>query len=169
GGVARCRWGRVYGGRGRRHRCRSRAVDRRSRPAETAMTALTGDLSRRSPLDPGPAVWLPVVLLMVLCLAVRDKVPWLSLYPPDWVLPIAPAIDSVSTAITEFVKPVFRGIAWLINWPMRGMQAVLQWIPWPVMLVLVGVTALRAGGRSLAWFALGTLIYLLVAGYWHQG
>ena len=132
------------------------------------MTALTGDLSRRSHLEPGLGVWLPVMLFMALCLAVRNMAPWISLYPPEWVLPIAPAIDSVSTAVTEFVKPLFRGIAWFLNWPMRGLQAVLQWIPWPVMLVLVGVTALRAGGRSLAWFALGTLLYLLVAGYWHQ-
>ena len=108
------------------------------------------------------------MLFMVLCLAVRDMAPWISLYPPEWVLPIAPAIDSISTAVTEFVKPVFRGIAWLMGWPMRGVQAVLQWIPWPIMLVLVGITALRAGGRSLAWFALGTLLYLLAAGYWHQ-
>ncbi|HET6621053.1 MAG TPA: ABC transporter permease subunit [Dongiaceae bacterium] len=132
------------------------------------MTALAGDLARRPTLDPGLRVWLPVILFMALCLVVRDMAPWISLYPPEWVPPIAPMIDSISTAVTEFVKPVFRGIAWLTDWPMRGVQAVLQWIPWPIMLVLVGVTALRAGGRSLAWFALGALLYLLAAGYWHQ-
>ncbi|HEY1386806.1 MAG TPA: hypothetical protein VGF43_24495, partial [Dongiaceae bacterium] len=132
------------------------------------MTALTSDLTRRSHLDPGLAVWLPVMLFMALCLMLRDRAPWLALYPSDWVLPIAPAIDSLSTAVTEFVKPMFRGIAWLMDWPMRGVQAVLQWIPWPIMMVLVGVTALRAGGRSLAWFALAALLYLLVAGYWPQ-
>jgi glycine betaine/proline transport system permease protein len=132
------------------------------------MTALTSDLARRSSLDPAIAVWLPVMLFMVSCLAMRDTAPWLSLYPSAWVLPIASAIDSISTAVTEFVKPVFRGIAGLMDWPMHGLQAVLQWIPWPIMMVLVGVTALRAGGRSLAWFALATLLYLLIAGYWRQ-
>ncbi|HEV8388320.1 MAG TPA: ABC transporter permease subunit [Dongiaceae bacterium] len=132
------------------------------------MTALAGDLSRRSRLDPGLGIWLPVIIFVVACLVLRGTAPWLSLYPPDWVLPIAPAIDAVSTAITEFVKPTFRFIAWLLGWPMRGVQAVLQWVPWPVMMIMIGVTALRAGGRALALFALGTLLYILVAGYWHQ-
>ena len=51
---------------------------------------------------------------------------------------------------------------------MRGLQATLQWVPWPIMLVLIGVVALRAGGRSLALFAVATLLYVLIAGYWRQ-
>jgi glycine betaine/proline transport system permease protein len=132
------------------------------------MTALAGDLSRRSRLDPGLGVWLPVLIFVVACLALRSMAPWLSLYPPEWVLPIASFIDAVSTAVTEFVKPAFRGIAWLLDWPMRGARAVLQWIPWPIMILLIGVTALRAAGRGLAWFALGTLLYILIAGYWQE-
>ena len=37
-----------------------------------------------------------------------------------------------------------------------------------MMMVLVGVIALRAGGRRTRRFALGTLVYLLIADYWHQ-
>jgi glycine betaine/proline transport system permease protein len=132
------------------------------------VTAVASDLLRRRPLDPGLAAWLPVLAFVALCLALRGSAPWLSLFPADWVLPIAAAVDAVSTAVTELVKPAFRFIAWLLGWPMHGVQAVLQWIPWPAMMVLVGVTALRAGGRSLACFAIGTLAYLLIAGYWHQ-
>ncbi|MEZ5830928.1 MAG: ABC transporter permease subunit [Dongiaceae bacterium] len=132
------------------------------------MTALAGDLSGRSRLDTGLGVWLPVLLFVVACLALRNAAPWMSLYPQEWVLPIAPAIDAFSTTLTEFVKPAFRGMAWLLGWPMRGVQSILQWIPWPVMLALVGAIALRAGGRALAWFALGTLLYILIAGYWRQ-
>lgn len=132
------------------------------------MTAIANDLARRTRLDPGLVAWLPVLFFAALCLALRGAAPWLSLFPADWVLPIAAGVDAVSTAVTEFVKPVFRFIAWLLDWPMQGVQAILQWIPWPMMMILVGVTALRAGGRSLAWFATGTLAYLLVAGYWRQ-
>jgi hypothetical protein len=120
------------------------------------------DLSRRSSIDQGLGAWLFVVL----CLAVRDVAPWISHYPPEWVLPIAPAIDPFSTAVTAFVKPAFRGIDWMMDWPMRGIRAVLQSIPLPITLVLVGVTALRAGGCSLAWFALATLVYLQFPHSW---
>ena len=49
--------------------------------------------------------------------------------PPDWVLPIAPWVDAVSTAITEFVKPVFRGISWLLNWPMAACRPCCNGFP----------------------------------------
>lgn len=132
------------------------------------MTAIANDLSRRRPLDPGLRAWLPVLFFVALCLALRGSAPWLSLFPADWVLPIASAVDAVSTVVAEFLKPAFRTIALLLEMPMRGVQGVLQWIPWPAMMILVGITALRAGGRSLAWFACVTLAYLLVAGYWQQ-
>ena len=132
------------------------------------MTALAGDLSRRPQLDPGLAAWLPVLLFVALCFALRDAVPWIVQYPRDWIVPIAPAIDAFSTAVSEFVKPASRGLAWLLSWPMRGLRSALQWMPWPVTLVLVAAIALRAGGRSLALFALGVLLYVLAAGYWRQ-
>jgi glycine betaine/proline transport system permease protein len=132
------------------------------------MTVFASAVPQRARLDPGLGVWAPVLLFVILCLALREAAPWLSLYPPDWVLPIAPAVDAVSTAVTEFVKPAFRFIAWLMDWPMRGLQGVLQWIPWPAMMILIAITALRAGGRRLALFGIGTLVYLLVAGYWHE-
>ena len=116
------------------------------------MTAIAGELSRRPHLDPGLAVWLLVMMFVLLCLALSTMAPWIVLYPSNWVLPIAPAVDSFSTAVAEFVKPAFRGIAWLFDWPMRGLQAALQWVPWPIMLILIGMIALRAGGRSLAAF-----------------
>jgi glycine betaine/proline transport system permease protein len=105
---------------------------------------------------------------VALCLASRGLAPWISLYPTDWVLPIAPAVDAFSTAVAQSVKPAFRAIAWFLNWPMHGVRTVLQWVPWPVMMILIGALALRAGGRSLALFALGALLYILIAGYWRE-
>jgi hypothetical protein len=67
------------------------------------VTAVANDLSRRRPLDPGLVAWLPVLFFVILCLALRGSAPWLSLFPADWVLPIAAGVDAVSTAVTEFV------------------------------------------------------------------
>ena len=132
------------------------------------MTAIAGDLARRPHLETGVAVWLLVMIFVVLCLAASTVAPWIVLYPSHWVLPIAPAVDSFSTTVAELVKPAFRAIAWFFEWPMRGLQAALQWVPWPIMLILVAMIALRAGGRSLAFFAVATLLYVLIAGYWRQ-
>jgi len=138
-------------------RDRERRIDR-ARAKRAAAAALDRDLP----------IWLAVLAFTVLCLLVRDAVPWISAYPPQWVPPIANAIDSFSTAASELISPVTRGFAWLMGFPMRGVQGVLQWIPWPVMFGLIGVIALRAGGPRLAMFALATLVYLIIAGYWRQ-
>ena len=92
------------------------AVDRRPGPAEAAMTALAGDLSRRPRLDPGFGVWLPVLLFVAAlpraarharrgCRSIRRTGCCRSRRPS---MPSAPRI-------TEFVKPAFRGIAWLLE------------------------------------------------------
>jgi glycine betaine/proline transport system permease protein len=118
--------------------------------------------------DRGLGIWLGVLAFTILCLLLRDAAPWISAYPPAWVPPVADAIDRFSTALGEVIAPVTRFIAFLLDRPMRAIQALLQWIPWPVMVALIGLTALRAGGRRLALFAIATLAYLLVAGYWRQ-
>jgi glycine betaine/proline transport system permease protein len=119
-------------------------------------------------LDPGLSVWFPVLVFTVLCLAVRDAFPWLTAYPAGWVVPLAAWVDTWSNSVTNFVQPAFRGISWLLSWPMIGVQATLQWIPWPVVMVQVGTIALRAGGLRLAVFAVATLGYLLLTDYWSQ-
>jgi glycine betaine/proline transport system permease protein len=116
----------------------------------------------------GLAIWLGVLAFTILCLLLRDAAPWIAAYPPDWVPPVADAIDRFSSALSEFIAPVTRFIAFLLDRPMRAIQAVLQWVPWPVMVALIGIIALRAGGRRLALFAVATCAYLLIAGYWRQ-
>ena len=118
--------------------------------------------------DPGLSIWLPVLAFTVLCLYLRDALPWLGTYPAEWVPPVANAIDKFSTDAGAFISPVTRAIAWLLGWPMRWVQVALQWVPWPVMLGLIGVIALKAGGRGLAWFAIATLGYILITDYWTQ-
>jgi glycine betaine/proline transport system permease protein len=130
------------------------------------------EIAQSTPLklrwDRGLAIWLGVLAFTILCLLVRDALPWISAYPSQWVPPLANAIDQFSNAVAGFISPATRGFSWLMGWPMRGVQGALQWIPWPVMFGLVGVIALRAGGWRLALFAVATLAYLIVAGYWRQ-
>jgi glycine betaine/proline transport system permease protein len=132
------------------------------------LSELTITTLRRPHWNPGIAIWLAVVSFTILCLALRDVLPWLASYPSDWVVPIAQWVDDWSAVIVNVVRPVFRGISWLLKWPMVGVQIGLQWLPWPMTMLVVGVIALRADGYRLAVFSIATLGYLLVAGYWPQ-
>ncbi|HVM84873.1 MAG TPA: ABC transporter permease subunit [Candidatus Binatia bacterium] len=132
------------------------------------MTELVEASPLRLRLDRSLAVWLLVLVFTLACLAVRERLPWTVNYPAAWVPPLAGWIDAFSTAAATFVQPVTRGIAWLLSGPMIAVQGILQWIPWPLAILMVGIVALRAGGRALAVFAVAAFLYLILTGYWRQ-
>ena len=119
-------------------------------------------------VDNGLLLWLAALAFTFLCLWLRQSVAWIAAYPPDWLLPIAQLIDSFTDWFDSIFQPFFRAISFALDGPMRGIQAVLQWLPWPAVMVLVGVTALRAGGWKLALFAVASLAYLVIVDYWTQ-
>ncbi|MFT3988874.1 ABC transporter permease [Aestuariivirga sp.] len=132
------------------------------------MTEIAQSLPIARQRDRDLMIWLAVLAFTIICLLARNTLPWLAVYPPDWVLSIANAIDSFSTAAAQFVAPVTRSFTWAMDFPMRGVQAALQWTPWPVMFGLIGLIALGSGGWRLCLFAIATLAYLVIAGYWRQ-
>ena len=47
-------------------------------------------------------------------------------------------------------------------------QKVLGWLPWPAVMLVVVAVAMHVDGLRLALFALASLTYLLITGYWPQ-
>ena len=107
---------------------------------------------------------------VVLCLGLSTVCAWIVLYPSDWVLPIAPAVDSTQHRRSrQSVQPAFRAIAWSSRQAdARPAGAFAVAALAGIMLVLVGVVALRAGGRSSRPLRRRHPAYLLIAGYWRQ-
>ncbi|MBZ9813852.1 ABC transporter permease [Mesorhizobium sp. CA7] len=118
--------------------------------------------------DAGLPVWVAAGLFAAACLALRGTLPWLAVYPVNWVAPIAQWVDAWSAVITNAVQPAFRAISALLQWPMVVFQVALQWLPWPATIVIVGAVSLRAGGYRLAIFSTATFGYLLATNYWPQ-
>jgi len=112
--------------------------------------------------------WVMLALLVSLGLALSPSLPWLTTYPKSWTIPVPQWINALSDAILPLVKPAFRALSAVLDWPMRAIQAALQWLPWPIAMLMVAATALRAGGLKLALFAVATLAYILLAGYWRE-
>jgi glycine betaine/proline transport system permease protein len=134
------------------------------------MTTATVEEVRGPPLgiEPGVIAWLAVAGLAVLCVLQMAGWPWLVTYPAGWTVPFALWINTVLDAVLPVIKPAFRLMTELLELPMRGIKDGLAWLPWPVVLVVVIAIAYRSRGRNLALFALGTLVYILLAGYWRQ-
>jgi len=121
-----------------------------------------------SMLPRGFAPWLIVAIGTVFCLLAVDVAPWLKLYPEDWVIPLASGITTVSAWFVDTFKWFFRIISWTLNWPMWGIQATLQWLPWPLTIALFAIFAHWLGGMRLAVFTSLALGYMVVVGYWSE-
>src|SRR5262249_25616295 len=162
-----CGWpaARQFRGRG----CLRRALPR-SRPAQGSMTTspLSVDLRATPRIDNGLVIWLAMFAFVAFCLAFAGSIPWIVAYPPVWSLPVASAINVATDWFTHLFAPLFRAITWMLDGPMRGLRAVLQWMPWPTTILFVAVLALSASGWRLALFCTLSLLYLVGVGYWVQ-
>ncbi|HEY2110591.1 MAG TPA: ABC transporter permease subunit, partial [Dongiaceae bacterium] len=119
-------------------------------------------------VDSGLLIWLAALAFALLCLVLRQSVDWIAAYPANWILPIPDLINAFTDWFDSIFQPFFRAISFGLDKPMRAIQSVLQWLPWPAVMLLVGVTALRAGGWKLALFAVASLAYLVIVDYWSQ-
>ncbi len=92
--------------------------------------------------------------------------PQLLHFPDAWVLPLAPVLNAFMGWFVDGFGFVFKGISWLMDWPVKAAQVLLQGLPWVLVLYLAVVLARLAGGWRLAGFTLATGLYILALGYW---
>lgn len=123
---------------------------------------------KRPSVDGGILAWSATLVFLMACLAMQARWPWLQSVPPTWTVPFAPWINSVADAVGNVIQPATRGLARLIEAPMRALAASLAWLPWPTTLAFTVALALLSSGRKLALFALVACLYILLAGYWRQ-
>ncbi len=119
-------------------------------------------------LEPGLSTWLAALAFMLVCFALRERMPWLVTYPANWTLPVASAVNIVADWTVDLVQPLFRALSAVLDGPMRLIQRALEWLPWPAVMLLVVAVAMRVDGLRLALFAFASLTYLLLTGYWPQ-
>lgn len=112
--------------------------------------------------------WAVAGILAALVLAASTKVGWLSAPPAAARKPIADAVNACMAWFVDTFKWLFEALAWLLEWPMAGLQGLLQWLPWPATLAAFTALAFLASGRRLAIFTAAALLYMVVTGYWTQ-
>ncbi len=118
--------------------------------------------------DPALVQWIVVGAFVVACFWLRSDWPWLTKYPASLVVPL---VDWANVFMTWFVatfQAIFKAVTWLLEWPMLGLQSLLQWLPWPATMAAFVCLAYAAAGRGLAIFTLATLFYMLITGHWSE-
>ena len=77
-------------------------------------------------LPSGVSAWLGVGFVFLVTLAFRGDYPWLVDYPRDWVVPVADWVNAFMTWFIEVFRWLFRGVSWLISWPMDAISTARQ-------------------------------------------
>ncbi len=110
--------------------------------------------------------WVVLFAAAAIILITAPLAPWLDLYPANWALPVDSWIRVATDWVVATFRPIFRGISWLLNFPMAWLQAALGWLPWSVTTALFVLTAWRATGPGTALFTGLAFLYIAVVGYW---
>lgn len=119
-------------------------------------------------LNRGLAHWAGVIAVTLLCLAIQDDVAWLKTYPDTLVIPLSEWLNAFMAWTVDVFGWFFRGVAWLLEWPVKGVQWVLHALPWSVTIFLSCVVAYVAAGWRLVAFTFGATMYMVLVGYWDE-
>ncbi len=114
------------------------------------------------------ALWTGVTAITALCVWLGAELGPLAAYPSKWVLPLPQALNFAMEAFVGGTRPVFRAIAWLLDWPILAVRAVVGALPWCAVFALVAWLAYRIAGAGLALFAGGSILYMVGVGYWNE-
>lgn len=112
--------------------------------------------------------WIVLLAATLLMLALRGQAEWLIVYPADWVFPLK---DLLNTAMAWFEATfgwIFRGLSAILDVPLKAVQVLLQWLPWPVTIAVCAVAAHAAGGWRLVIFTVAAMFYMVLVGYWSE-
>lgn len=114
----------------------------------------------------GFAPWLFVMSIAALCFYFRRDHKWLVDYPVNWEIPVAAWVNLGMNWFTDNFKWLFRDINWALEWPLLGMQGLLQLLPWPATTAGFCAVAYVASGWRLTLFTAASLGYMVITGYW---
>jgi len=124
---------------------------------------------------------LPVGLVLI-CILLRDVIPWIDKYPKKWAIPLKDWITrlfewlgyDLDFGLFKF-RDITRGFAALMEWPLSWSEAFFHKgipalgvfpIPWITVVGLVVILGHYIAGWRLAMIAGGCFLYLAVFSVW---
>ena len=114
----------------------------------------------------GDLVWYiggaaAVAACLIVCLAIWG--PGMN-FPAEWGKPIGSQVDEWILWLTVEASWFFDGIKTIITRVLVTIEDFLLWIPWPAVILLVGLAAWKFSGRVMAIFSVVALLLLGLMG-----
>lgn len=132
------------------------------------LMSVGGDRDHSKPRQWWVISWIAVFTFFAFMLAIRSYADFITSYPASWTLPVSDLINNFMSWFVPAFKSLFRLVNWVLTWPMNGLQAFLQWVPWPITILLIGLVTYFGNGWRLAAFAVSVFLYVLAIGYWDE-
>ncbi|MEM0949951.1 MAG: ABC transporter permease subunit [Pseudomonadota bacterium] len=142
-------------------------------PAKTESGRKTGNLVL------GIVLTAAIAPLIIYKFTVANSLAFLDEFPEDWVssLFLGPDGGTLFSAIASWMEEqidaaaraggdVFDGIVRGVRSVLDALTIALNGSPWPVVMLVIVVTAWRAAGPRVAIFTAASLAYLALLGYW---
>lgn len=86
--------------------------------------------------------------------------------PSEALLPLAHWLGAFLTWFSGTFRVISRALSALVAGPMELFRAVLQWLPWPTLVLASATIGYLAGGTRLAIFCGLAFLYIVVTGLW---
>ena len=107
------------------------------------------------------AIAVAVLVCLAICLAIWG--PGMD-FPAAWGKPIGAKVDEWILWLTVEASWLFDGIKDIITRVLIFIEDVLLWLPWPVVILGVGLIGWKLSGRNIAIFSVGALILVGMMG-----
>ena len=115
-----------------------------------------------------PFIWAGLAVLSLLLYLASGSLSQLNVFPKEWMLSPTQAMNDGMNAFVGAVGPAFKSVGSLLEWPVKGSQALLQFLPWSVTTAIFIMLGYIGSGWRLALFAGLSMLYMAVIGYWDE-
>ena len=118
----------------------------------------------------GAFLALAIVPLTIYRFTASKPEAWVTGFPANKNIfnSVAGWLENGFDDLAESGADVFNGITWGIRTILDGLEVLLVGTPWPVVMLVIVVTAWRIAGPRVAVFTVAALAYLAVLGYWDK-
>lgn len=107
------------------------------------------------------------MLLLTTTFLLASTVPAIAVFPKELTLsygaPINDLVRWISKTLFVYIKPVRDGLTIWLLLPLRDFYL---WLPWPVMLGVLGAIGYHFGGWRLAMLPVALFGFMMLAGLW---
>ncbi len=87
-------------------------------------------------------------------------------WPKSWELPLQGAIDTAFDWVGDSFAWFFNPIASVLDAGIAGLDALLLWLPWPLVVAGVSIVGFRLGGKWLGVFSGLAALFTGLIGFW---